>query len=137
MRNMEQVALLFVIHAKEKKVRGQGSRGEMFWLVAPFWCKFAGWRESYVYQLAHLLHMSRAPPARNAASVFAVDAEGKLAPVQPADEASLTTHEFYILCAAVSVHCVPGAAGREGRRMRGKGACVNHVGVHMSRSVLC
>ena len=58
MRNMEQVALLFVIHAKEKKVRGQGSRGGMFWLVAPFWSKLAGWRESYASVSAPAAHVA-------------------------------------------------------------------------------
>ena len=47
--------------------------------------------------------MSRAPPARNADAAFKVDGDGKLQAERAADEASLTEHEFYILCAALSV----------------------------------
>ena len=47
--------------------------------------------------------MARAPPARNALASFTVSENGGLVACPPAEEASTTQHEFYILCAAVSV----------------------------------
>ena len=48
--------------------------------------------------------MPAAPPARNALASFKVSENGKLVSCHIFDEASSTQHEFYILCAAVSVH---------------------------------
>ena len=47
--------------------------------------------------------MPLAPAARNLCAAFVVDDEGKLKALRAADEASITQHEFYILCAALSV----------------------------------
>ena len=47
--------------------------------------------------------MPAAPPARNALASFKVSENGGLVRRPTADEASITQHEFYILCAAVSV----------------------------------
>ena len=47
--------------------------------------------------------MSHAPPAKNPAICIRLKAGGGLEHVQPADEASKTEHEFYIISAACSV----------------------------------
>ena len=49
----------------------------------------------------------QAPPARNAAIVVEFGADGEVCHVPASEEVSKTEHEFYIICAALSVRSMP------------------------------
>ena len=48
----------------------------------------------------------QAPPAKNAQVIMELGADGEIQHVSAAEEASKTEHEFYIVCAALSVRSI-------------------------------
>ena len=48
----------------------------------------------------------QAPPAKNAQVIMELGADGEIQHVSAAEEASKTEHEFYIICAALSVRSI-------------------------------